>query len=84
MPLSGYIDSEAGKHDFTWFGLFTVPNFIAPDKALSEAASQAHYVFAWLIGAALIAHIGGAAWHAWVKKDFVLTRMWPRWMPAGR
>lgn len=81
MPISGYIDSEAGRHDFSWFGLFTVPNFVAEDKALSHAAGQAHYWLALLIGAALIAHIGGAVWHAAVKRDLVFTRMWPSWRP---
>jgi len=81
MPISGYIDSGAGKHDFSWFGLFMVPNFVPEDKALSHLASQTHYWLALLIGAALIAHIAGAVWHAAVKRDLVFTRMWPSWRP---
>lgn len=83
LPISGYVHSAAGKHDFNWFGLFQVPNFLAPDKALEHATGTVHYVFALLIGAALIAHIAAAIWHAAVKKDYVLTRMWPSWRPKG-
>jgi len=81
LPISGYVNSEAGNHPFTWFGLFTVPDFIAQDKTVQHSAGKAHYLFALLIGAALVAHIAGAYWHALAKKDFVFTRMWPSWRP---
>ena len=29
LPVSGYMLSNAGKHDVSWFGLFTLPNFVA-------------------------------------------------------
>ena len=37
LPLTGYVPSEAGKHDFYWFWLFPIPNFVAPDEALDRA-----------------------------------------------
>ncbi|MGO9744447.1 MAG: cytochrome b [Roseiarcus sp.] len=83
MPVSGYVHSMAGKHDFSWFGLIPVPNFIAPDKAVEAAAGRAHYVLALVIGALLVGHVGAAIWHARIKRDLVLTRMWPGWRPAG-
>lgn len=81
LPLTGYLHSEAGKHDFYWFGLFPFPNFVSPNEALEHATGTAHYFLALLVGAALIAHIGAACWHAWIKKDSVLTRMWPGFRP---
>ena len=83
LPLTGYVTSEAGKHDVYWFWLFPIPNFVAPNEALDRAAETAHYILALLVGAALIAHIGAACWHAWVKKDSVLTRMWPGFRPGS-
>ncbi len=83
MPVSGYVHSMAGKHDFFWFGLIPVPNFVAPDKAVEAGAGRAHYVLALIIGALLVGHVGAAIWHAWIKRDLVLTRMWPGWRPAG-
>jgi cytochrome b561 len=83
LPLTGYLHSEAGNHGFYWFWLFPTPNFVAPDEALEHATGTAHYFLALLVGAALIAHIGAACWHAWVRKDSVLTRMWPGSRPGG-
>ena len=83
VPLTGYLHSEAGKHGFYWFGLFPVPNFVAPNEALEHATGTAHYFLVLLVGAALIAHIGAACWHAWFKRDSVLTRMWPSFGPRG-
>ena len=46
------------------------------------AASQAHYVFALAIGMTLALHLAAVVWHARVKRDTVLTRMWPRFRPT--
>jgi len=81
LPVSGYLTSSAGGHAVSVFGLFTVPDIVPKDKALDEAASQAHFVFAWAMGIALAVHLAAVAWHARVKRDTVLTRMWPRFRP---
>jgi len=83
LPVSGYLTSNAGGHDVSFFGLFTVPDIVPKDKGLDEAASQAHYVFAWLMGIALALHLAAVMWHARVKRDTVLTRMWPRFQPRA-
>ncbi len=83
LPVSGYLTSSAGGHDVSFFGLFTLPNLVPQDKALDEAASQAHLVFAWAIGVLLALHLAAVAWHAQVKRDEVLTRMWPRFRPEA-
>jgi cytochrome b561 len=81
LPVSGYVLSNAGKHEVSWFGLFTLPNFVPEDKGLAEAAEQAHYLLAWAIGVFLALHVIAVVWHARVKRDEVLTRMWPRFQP---
>jgi cytochrome b561 len=53
------------------------------DKFLDEAASWAHLVFAWVIAFVLAAHLGAVVWHAVIKRDSVLTRMWPSYRPAS-
>ena len=77
MPVSGYITSSAGGHDVSFFGLIMLPNIVRQDKALDEAASQAHFVFAWAMGIALAVHLAAVLWHARVKRDTVFARMWP-------
>ncbi len=85
LPVSGYVNSAAGGHDVSWFGLFAWPNFAPQDKALAHAAGQAHFWFACLIGAALALHLAAVAWHGWVKRDEIFARMWPaRAALAGR
>jgi cytochrome b561 len=81
LPVSGYVTSSAGRHEVSLFGLFTLPNVVPQSKALDEAAAQAHFVFAWAIGITLALHLAAVAWHARVKRDEVLTRMWPGWRP---
>ncbi len=83
MPVSGYLTSTAGGNEVSWFGLFSLPRLVGKDKFLDEAASWAHLVFAWVIAFVLAAHLGAVVWHAVIKRDAVLTRMWPRYRPAS-
>jgi cytochrome b561 len=77
MPLSGYVHSMAGKHEFKWFGLFQVPNIVPPSPQADDGAGRAHYILAIVIGALLTAHVLAALWHGFVRRDGVLARMWP-------
>ena len=65
-----------------FFGLFTLPDLVPKDQALRAAASQGHYLFACAIAIVLTLHLAAVFWHARVKRDTVLTRMWPRFRPA--
>jgi cytochrome b561 len=84
MPVSGYLTSTAGGSEVPWFGLFNLPRLVAKDRSLDEAAGWAHYVFAWTIAFVLAAHLGAVVWHAAIKRDTILTRMWPSYRPAPR
>ena len=84
LPVSGYLTSTAGGHDVPFFGLFTLPSLVSQDKAFAESAGQAHYVFAWAMGVVLAVHLVAVVWHAWFKRDEVLTRMWPRFRPSPK
>jgi cytochrome b561 len=83
MPVSGYVGSVAGGHPAPWFGLFTLPNLLSKDKALAEAGTWAHFLFAWAIAFVLAAHLGAVVWHAAIKRDSVLSRMWPSYRGAA-
>jgi cytochrome b561 len=84
MPVSGYVLSAGGGADIPWFGLFTFPVLLPKDEALRTAGGWAHYIFAWTIAFVLAAHVGAVVWHAAIKRDSVLTRMWPGYRPAAR
>ena len=83
MPISGYVLSTAGGNEAPWFGLFSFPSFLPKDKALSQAGGEAHYVFAWAIAFVLALHLGAVVWHAGVRHDAILTRMWPGYRPGS-
>ena len=83
MPVSGYLGSTAGGKAVSWFGLFELPRLVAKDRGLAVAASWAHLVFAWMLAFVLAAHLGAVVWHALIKRDSVLTRMWPSFRPAS-
>jgi cytochrome b561 len=83
MPVSGYLGSTAGGRAVSWFGLFELPRLVAKDRGLAVAAGWTHLVFAWMLAFALAAHLGAVVWHAMIKRDSVLTRMWPSFRPAS-
>src|SRR5271168_1053471 len=83
MPVSGYLASIAGGRAVSWFGLFELPRLVAKGRFLDVAASWAHLVFAWTLAFVLAAHLGAVVWHAAIKHDSVLTRMWPSFRPAS-
>ena len=83
MPVSGYLGSIAGGHPVSWLGLFELPRLVAKDKVLAVTASSAHLVFAWMLAFVLAAHLSAVVWHAMLKRDSVLTRMWPSFRPAS-
>jgi cytochrome b561 len=82
LPLSGYVISTAGGNAVSWFGLFTLPSLLDKDRAIDHAARQAHEFFAWTIAVVLAAHLGAVVWHTAIKRDAVLTRMWPSYRPT--
>jgi cytochrome b561 len=83
MPVSGYVGSTAGGRAVSWFGLFQLPQLLAKDRSVAVAAGWAHLVFAWMLAFVLAAHLGAVVWHAAIKRDSVLTRMWPSFRPAS-
>ena len=83
MPVSGYIGSTAGGRPVSWFGLFELPKLVGKDESVAAAWGWAHLVFAWILAFVLAAHLGAVVWHAAIRRDAVLTRMWPSFRPAS-
>jgi cytochrome b561 len=84
MPVTGYLTSTASGSPLPWFGLFTLPRLVGKDKSLAEATSWAHFTFAWMLAFVLAAHLAAVVWHTAIRRDSVLTRMWPSYRPASR
>ncbi|MFM0721676.1 cytochrome b [Paraburkholderia strydomiana] len=79
MPVTGYLFSAAGGYSLPWFGLFHWPRLVDESKAMSLAGKWLHDKGAWLIYAAVSAHILAVIWHSVFRRDDVLWRMLPDW-----
>lgn len=74
LPVTGWwMAAGSTPHPFTWFGLFTVPEF--PNNSGADAAHSAHVVMGWTMLALVVLHVGGALRHRLLLRDNVLGRM---------
>ncbi|WP_245321682.1 cytochrome b [Bradyrhizobium sp. LTSPM299] len=81
MPVTGYMFSSAGGYSLRYFWTFSWPRLFAGNQTIEHAGEVAHGLLAYVVYIAVALHIGATIWHAVVKKDETLSRMWPR---AGR
>ncbi len=77
LPLSGWIVNAAANIPLRIFGLVPLPAIVAPDKALADLAAWVHRGLFVLLALVLVAHIGAALRHHFVKRNSVLVRMLP-------
>lgn len=75
MPLSGWLMSSAKGFSVSVFGLFTLPDMIAPNEDLGELFEEIHEITAWCLIAAIALHAGGALKHHFIYRDATLKRM---------
>ena len=77
LPITGWIVNSASNIPFRIFWLIPLPAIVAPDKATADLAALVHGGLAALLALVLVAHIGAALRHHFVKRNTVLTRMLP-------
>ena len=77
MPVVGWITSSASNLTVTWFGQFSFPNLVTPDKALADLTKETHIAMSWFLLALIALHVSAAFWHELKLKDGVLRRMLP-------
>jgi cytochrome b561 len=77
MPPVGWLLSSASHLTVAWFGLFPLPNLVAPNKHLAQIMLLTHESMAWLLLATVTVHVLAALWHHFLLKDSVLLRMLP-------
>jgi cytochrome b561 len=76
-PLLGWFMSSARNFSVSWFGLVTLPDFIAPDKAAFERLRDAHEISARSLGVIAIVHAAAALKHHFFDRNDILRRMLP-------
>ena len=80
LPLTGWAGSSAHGIAVRWFDLFTLPNLVGKNPALSGVLGGVHWLLAVLLGLVVVLHIAAALRHHYVLKDDTLRRM----LPFGR
>lgn len=75
QALAGWTATSAYRAPIRVFWLFDLPPIWREDRAFSETMFSAHKAIGILIALLLCAHIGGALYHHFIRKDGVLMRM---------
>lgn len=77
MPLSGWMMSSARNFPVSWFGLFQLPDLVAPDRGLYDTLHETHETLAIALIVIATLHVLAAFKHHFFLKDDVLRRMLP-------
>lgn len=77
MPITGWLMSSAAGIPVSMFGLFLMPNLIAPDKELGHFVRGLHETLAWVLIGLITLHVLAALLHHFYYKDNILKRMLP-------
>jgi cytochrome b561 len=76
-PLFGWMMSSARNFPVSYFGLFTLPDFVQPDRARYELFRDVHALLANTIFFVAVLHALAALKHHFFDRDNVLRRMLP-------
>ncbi len=77
VPLSGYVASNFSKYGITFFGIAFRP--WGPDvPAVYAFFNGVHDATSWLLCVLVVGHVAMALKHAFVDRDGVMSRIWPR------
>ena len=77
LPITGWMLSSASGLPVSFFGLFVMPDLVAPNEHLRAVLVQVHHWLAYGLIAGLLGHIGAALQHHFIDKDDILRRMLP-------
>lgn len=75
VPLAGWAYSSAAGFAVVWFGVLSLPDFVAPDKALAASLKPLHALLAYTLAALVAVHVAAALKHRLVDHDGLLARM---------
>ena len=75
QPIIGWVATSAYRAPILFFGTFEVPPIWPENRALSEQLFTLHRAIGIIMALLLCAHIGGALYHHFIRRDRVLLRM---------
>jgi cytochrome b561 len=75
LPIVGWAMLSAGGYPVQLFGTWVLPPIAPIDGPLFAFLRQAHTILAMVLFATILAHLGAALFHAWVRRDGVWQAM---------
>jgi cytochrome b561 len=75
LPLTGWLMSSASGFPVSFFGWFTLPTLIHPNKYLQSFFKMTHAYLAYALIALLCLHVMAALKHHFIDKDDILKRI---------
>jgi cytochrome b561 len=78
-PMLGWLYSSASGFPVVWFGVLSLPDLVAKDKALAHLLKELHEISVNSLAALVALHAAAALYHQHIRHDGVLARMVP-WM----
>lgn len=75
LPLSGVLYRQFRGKATSWFGLFDLPAYLAPDKRWAHQFEEIHETLAIVFLVLLTLHVVAALKHHFVDRDAVLRGM---------
>lgn len=75
MPISGWLITSSAGLPASFFGLFTLPNLVAPNADHRIFFEELHEWLGYALIAAIALHTSAALKHHFINKDDILRRM---------
>lgn len=75
VPLLGWAYSSAAGFPIVLFGMWPLPDWVAPNPEWAEILKPLHKLSAFALSGLVVLHIAAALKHQWVDKDGLLSRM---------
>ena len=77
MPITGWIITSAAGVAPSFFGLFVLPNLVAPNEDIRKLFGVIHEWLAYGLIATIVLHVLAALKHQFIDHDNILRRMFP-------
>ncbi|RAP35713.1 cytochrome B [Legionella quinlivanii] len=75
MPITGWLITSAAGLPASFFGLFTLPNLIAPDEEQRQFYELVHEWLGYGLIVTILLHASAALKHHFINRDNILRRM---------
>jgi cytochrome b561 len=81
MPLTGWLMSSAANMPVSFFGLFTLPDLVAPDEVRARSFAGIHEGQGTALMVLILLHALAALHHHLIRRDGILASMLPGLRP---